>query len=155
MTAQPKFCPCQSGREYDACCQPRHTGKTPAETPEALMRSRYCAFTLALWPYLIATHHKAHLNGLTETMLAEGPQTQWLGLDVIASDSVKDSGSVTFKAWYKDGQGVDAIFEQSQFIREDGLWFYTTGEQFTAQLPGRNDVCICKSGKKFKKCCGK
>ena len=155
MTAHPSSCPCQSTRDYAACCEPKHTGRAPAETPEALMRSRYCAFVLELWPYLIATHHPDFLNGLTESVLAQGPKTHWLGLDVVDAKQQADKGVVTFKAWYKDGKSVDAIFEQSQFVREGGLWYYTTGEQFSAQLPGRNDPCVCKSGNKFKKCCGK
>lgn len=155
MTAQTSLCPCQSGHTYQLCCEPKHSGAAVAASPEALMRSRYAAFVLGLYPYLIQTHAIDHLNGLTEADLAAGPHPQWLGLDVLESGENGKHGSVTFKAWYKaDGQ-LDAIFEKSAFELRDGLWQYTTGEQFTCKLPGRNDACICKSGKKFKQCCGK
>ena len=48
-------CPCHSKLTYDTCCEPFHTGKKVAETPERLMRSRYCAYALAKVDYLIAT----------------------------------------------------------------------------------------------------
>ena len=39
-------CPCGSGSTYDACCGRLHRGPDLAETPEALMRSRYTAYSL-------------------------------------------------------------------------------------------------------------
>ena len=61
--------------------------------------------------------------------------------------------------------------ERSRFVRENGLWFYIDGEFPEQSQPepeidprlnqtvesfkiGRNDPCICGSGKKYKKCCG-
>ena len=38
-------CPCRSGRDYENCCGPVIAGKTLAATPEALMPSRFTAFT--------------------------------------------------------------------------------------------------------------
>ena len=37
-----------------------------------------------------------------------------------------------------------------------GLHFERPGRQIIKnKVPGRNDPCICGSGKKYKKCCGK
>ncbi|MBC7906861.1 MAG: SEC-C domain-containing protein, partial [Rhodospirillaceae bacterium] len=47
-------CPCGSGRGLDACCAPILNGAA-APTPEALMRSRYTAFTQADLDYLETT----------------------------------------------------------------------------------------------------
>jgi SEC-C motif-containing protein len=60
--------------------------------------------------------------------------------------------------------------ERSRFLREDGLWYYVNRafpkeEQPEPEDPrltqaiknlkvGRNDPCVCGSGKKIKKCCG-
>ncbi|MGI2258336.1 YchJ family protein [Shewanella sp. GXUN23E] len=153
MSAIP--CPCQSGSLYEHCCGLLHQAKESASTPEQLMRSRYCAFYMQQWSYLISTHHPQTRQGLTEEALAQGPHPQWLALDVLQASEDGAHGQVTFKAWYKNAGKVDAIYECSDFVKQDEQWFYTTGEQMRARLPGRNDPCICKSGKKFKQCCGK
>lgn len=49
-------CPCGSGARYAQCCGPLHDGAM-ASCAEALMRSRYSAYVLALEPYLLATWH--------------------------------------------------------------------------------------------------
>ncbi len=146
-------CPCGAG-QYDTCCKPYHEGALPSH-PEALMRSRYSAFVLGLWQYLIDTHHPDYLNGLTAELLANGPHTNWASLQVHESSMDGADGMVHFSAWYKEGRVLDAICERSSFVQQDGRWYYTEGEQFRAKLPGRNDPCICASGKKFKQCCGK
>ncbi|QYK03485.1 YchJ family protein [Shewanella zhangzhouensis] len=145
-------CPCGLG-SYHSCCEPFHCGKKHAPTPEALMRSRYSAFVLNMWGYLIATHHPGHLHGLTESILAEGPQPQWRGLTVHDSHSDTQSGEVFFTAWYLEAGKLDGICERSLFVFEEGQWFYTKGKQYAPKLPGRNDTCVCGSGKKLKHCC--
>jgi SEC-C motif-containing protein len=50
------------------------------------------------------------------------------------------------------------MHELSDFVFEAGKWLYTNGTilkgsgEFT---PERNSHCLCGSGKKFKKCCGR
>ena len=59
MTTQPEVatrCACGSGADYAACCGALIDAKKPAPTAEALMRSRYTAFTRAAVDYLIETH---------------------------------------------------------------------------------------------------
>lgn len=164
-------CPCGSQQTYTVCCQPLHLAvqiKQPvsdrvdtsiiAQTPEQLMRSRYSAFVMKNFNYILCTHHQAYLNGLNLAQLSAGPHPQWLGLDVIEASpvSTRDTqGFVTFKAWYVLDGELDAIYERSEFLRENGQWYYTRGQQMTAKMPGRNDACICHSGKKFKQCCAK
>ncbi|MFT6133195.1 MAG: SEC-C motif-containing protein [Shewanella sp.] len=147
-------CPCGSSLPYYQCCEAYHAGLVVAEMPERLMRSRYSAFVLRQFSYLIATHHPGYLHGLTEQQLALG-KTQWLGLQVLSSNQQADCGEVTFKAWFIENKHIDAVYECSSFIKKDGLWFYTDGQQMQTRLPGRNDACICYSGKKFKQCCAK
>ncbi|BBD09151.1 SEC-C motif domain-containing protein [Desulfovibrio ferrophilus] len=48
---KPKDCPCGSGKEYTACCEPIING-TPAPTAEALMRSRYSAYVVGNIDYI-------------------------------------------------------------------------------------------------------
>ena len=158
-------CTCHSGIAYQDCCHVYHTHKVVAGSADILMRSRYCAFVVGEFNYLINTHHQQYLDGLTVEQLSQG-NTLWLGLQVLAHQLLDKShpafqqtyvdfeqAIVTFKAWYKLDKGVDAIFEQSHFVRVDGKWFYTQGVQMEADLPRRNDPCVCQSGKKFKQCC--
>ena len=51
----PKLCPCGSHKSYSGCCEPYLSGQKAALTPEALMRSRYSAFTKRKFSYLTKT----------------------------------------------------------------------------------------------------
>ncbi|MDD8058313.1 MULTISPECIES: YchJ family protein [Shewanella] len=148
------LCPCGSQQAYQQCCLPLHTDQSVAQTPEQLMRSRYCAFVAAKFDYLLATHHPDYRQGLTVEQLAQG-NTHWLGLQVVNAKQIGTTGEVTFKAWYIAGKQIDAIHERSAFVLQQGRWFYTEGEQMHTRLPARNEPCICHSGKKFKQCCAK
>jgi SEC-C motif-containing protein len=158
-------CPCGSQKRYQDCCQPLHLnleqGSCKAQTPEQLMRSRYSAFVLKNFDYILKTQHPDCVGDLTLASLNAGPHPDWLGLEVLHASQqeslidgmLHETGTVTFKAWYKQDGELDAIYECSQFIRQDGLWYYTQGQQMATKLPTRNDPCVCHSGKKFKHCC--
>lgn len=124
-----KTCPCGSGRSYAACCQPAHSGHTPAQTPEALMRSRYAAFFLQDADYVLATWHPdtrpADLN------LQDG--TRYTGLKIHASSVEGNTGEVDFTVNLKAPDGRATRFrERSRFVREggqaDGRWLYVDGD---------------------------
>ncbi len=154
--------PCPCGKQenskplpYLTCCGKLHQGEHKAQTPEALMRSRYSAFVYQDYDYLILTHHPSYLNGMTASDLSQGGEPDWLSLQIISSSMTSPAGQVEFQAWYRTEDGIDAIHERSEFIFVDGSWLYTQGEQFEADLPKRNQVCVCGSGKKFKQCCSR
>ncbi len=140
-------CPCGQPATYGACCRPRHDGSLPAETPEALMRSRYSAFAVADGAYLRAT-----------STVPMGPDVEtyarsvtWLGLTVVRAEG----DTVEFVARSLDGDGVKALHEVSHFTRVDGRWLYAAGEPtVTLEKVERNAKCPCGSGKKFKQCHG-
>jgi uncharacterized protein YecA (UPF0149 family) len=46
-------------------------------------------------------------------------------------------------------------WDEEPLLDEDGAW--SPGEPVVTRAPhvGRNDPCLCGSGKKFKKCCGR
>ena len=48
-------CPCGSGKPLSACCGPYLEGKEDPPTPEALMRSRYTAYTQGNLDYIEKT----------------------------------------------------------------------------------------------------
>ena len=50
------LCPCGSGRQYAACCQPLHDGQG-ATSPVQLLRSRFSAYCTGNVDYIVATSH--------------------------------------------------------------------------------------------------
>ncbi len=159
------LCPCGSGHTLEKCCQPYISGKAKAPTAEALMRSRYTAFTQANIEYLENTHHPKTRNevDLKETE-SWARRAGWLGLEIININEGEESdsqGMVEFKATYQLGNEKHVWHELSSFEKRHDSWFYREGrmpdiQQFRRDTPkiGRNDPCHCGSGKKYKKCCG-
>ena len=121
-------CPCGSGQVLAACCGRFHGG-LPAPTAEALMRSRYSAYVLALEPYLLGSWHPSTRPASLE-LQADSGQTKWLGLKVIRSQSLDDDRAVVeFVARYRIGGGSAVrMHETSRFVREEGRWYYIDGE---------------------------
>jgi SEC-C motif-containing protein len=156
-------CPCGSKREFEACCAPYIAG-APAPTAEALMRSRYTAYSLGNLDYIEKTCTGPAAQSFSRADAERSlPGTQWLGLDVKGTRQGRENdsvGTVKFTFRYRHlGQDFSHT-ETSSFRRIDGAWFYEQGEfkeksasKQTDRI-GRNDPCPCGSGKKYKKCCG-
>ncbi|CAH0539415.1 YchJ family metal-binding protein [Vibrio marisflavi] len=159
------LCPCGSSLPYSSCCEPIHNDHSKASTPEQLMRSRYSAHVLGLVEFVVQTYHP-DCNAKAQTQqIAESVNSNWIRLNVVSSEEgiQEDEGFVTFQAFLSDNGQELCLQERSRFIREDGLWYYIDGTfpeeldkpaPILAKKPGRNDPCLCGSGKKFKKCCG-
>ena len=54
-----RMCPCHSGSTYGRCCHSYHDGGL-APTAEALLLSRYSAFSLQRADYIMRTTHESH-----------------------------------------------------------------------------------------------
>ncbi|NMM37666.1 MAG: hypothetical protein HHJ09_09130 [Glaciimonas sp.] len=136
------FCPCPCGGGVFAdCCAPFLSGALVASTAEALMRSRYSAYTLCDEAYLLATWHRSTrpLAGLFD----DDAGLTWLGLtikstlrlrkrkearnDAEVCDAGAGSDTVEFVARYKIGGRAHRLHEVSRFVREQGRWFYLDG----------------------------
>ena len=126
-------CPCGSGAEYGACCgrfidHPEQA----APTAEALMRSRYTAYTRLDEVYLLRTWHpdtRPETLGLDE----DAGRIKWLELDVMRSAAGlagDQEGMVEFQARYKLNGRAMRIHEASCFLFVDGRWYYRDGEIF-------------------------
>ncbi len=133
----PRDCPCCSGLRYAACCRPLHRGERQAETPEALMRSRYAAFALGLGEYLVRTLSSDHPDraldeaALVRALSAARQTQRFLGLTVHEANAEGDRGEVTFHARIFE-RGADRSFtERSRFVREGGAWRYSGGDLFS------------------------
>lgn len=148
-------CPCQSGKSYDLCCARFISYQKVAENAQQLMRSRYTAYVLNNHDYLLYSWHP----DFRPADLKLDESIKWIGLEIIQHSSEQNNAIVEFEARLLVDGKVDALRERSQFIFENGQWFYTTGELRPpgnrSFKPGRNESCPCGSGLKFKRCCGK
>jgi SEC-C motif-containing protein len=120
-------CPCGSGRALVDCCGPYLDGDAIPPSAEALMRSRYTAYTQVNTAYLLATWHAT--TRPAELDLAQTPPPKWLGLKVIRHVALDDSHAlVEFVARYKINGRAERLHETSRFLREAGRWYYLDGE---------------------------
>ncbi len=121
-------CPCHSGKEYTACCEPYHKGEQLPEKVELLMRSRYSAYALDLADYIIHTTHP-------KSPLVEPNRAKWLQSIHQFSHTTKfqdliieatTENTVTFHA-ILNTQGKNTSFrEKSLFEKFEGRWCYTS-----------------------------
>jgi len=158
------ICPCGSGSDYAACCEPIITGKKLAETAEQLMRARYSAHVKVEIDFLYDSTHPDHREGYdhkgTRTWAEE---SDWYGLEIheATQGGPKDKqGEVEFTARFRDKDGLRNHHERGQFERKGKKWLFTEGNMvkpkpMSVTKVGRNDPCPCGSGSKYKKCCGK
>lgn len=147
-------CPCGSSLEYQKCCQPYLSYQSIPKTPEALMRSRYTAYSQANIEYIQKTMRGKALIGFDkDEALKWATQVQWLGLKVIAASTVANhKGFVEFIASLSQDNYRQIIHERSEFHKIDDRWYYVAGQ--TPKV-NRNDPCPCGSTKKNKRCCNK
>ncbi len=157
-------CPCGSGADYAACCEPIITGTRPAETAEQLMRARYVAHVGVQVDFIFESVHPDYRQGYDhKATRAWAEQTEWHGLEIVETREggpQDEEGEVEFVARFRDRQGVRAHHERGQFKRKEGRWFFTEGimvrpKPLAVSKVGRNDPCSCGSGQKYKKCCGR
>jgi SEC-C motif domain protein len=149
-------CACGSGRDFLECCAPALDGSRPPQTPEALMRSRYTAFTQGDAAYLEATHDAPREPGGRMALAAWARIVTWLGLEVQdAPPAQGEEGEVAFVARYLEDGALVVLSERSRFHRKDGRWLYRDGKASTVRTKvSRNGPCPCGSGVKFKACHG-
>ncbi len=125
---------------------------------EQLMRSRYSAYALGEYQYLIDTHYPETRGSLSVAELKKTNQgTRWLGLEVLAAEETQ----VSFRAYFLEPSGASeerlhCLHESSRFLKDGDQWLYVDGQHDpkNAVLPRRKDPCFCGSGKKLKNCHG-
>ncbi|MEW2384599.1 YchJ family protein [Micromonospora sp. NPDC047707] len=120
-------CPCGSGMPYPECCGRLHRGEADAPTAEALMRSRYSAFAVGDAAYLLRTWHST----TRPARLRLETDERWTGLEVVDTELgglFDTTGTVEFRAHYRERGRPGTLTERSRFVREDGRWVYLDGE---------------------------
>lgn len=152
------YCYCCSNRLFSDCCEPI-IKNTSALDPEQLMRSRFSAYAVKNYAYVLATYAPEQRRSLNLSTLRKSTNnTRWLKLDVLGSSERDAVGIVEFIATYALDTDYFRIHELSSFIKQDAHWYYTTGVMQNKSgkfTPNRNDECPCGSAIKYKKCCRK
>lgn len=120
-------CPCGSGRPFADCCGPLLQGERAPESAEALMRSRYTAYSLGNADWLCATWHESTRPATLD--LEQEPKPKWIDLQVKARRSIDaDHAEVEFIARFRVGGRAHRLHENSRFVREAGRWYYVDGD---------------------------
>ncbi len=141
------------------------------------MRSRYTAHAVAAVGYLRDTLTPEARKDFDEPGTRKWAQdSTWMGLKILATSAGGEAdtqGTVEFVATYESGpKGARQVIEHreiSTFGRTEktGKWLFASGQTVDpnngavlkpvvrdAPKVGRNDLCPCGSGKKYKKCHG-
>ena len=124
-------CPCGHDLPYGRCCGRWHAGQA-APSAEALMRSRYTAYTLGLEDYLLRTWHPSTRPIVLN--LEQDQPIKWLGLKIVRHGLLAnsdDEAEVEFIARYKVQGKAEKLHELSRFIRQTGHWLYLDGQFLT------------------------
>jgi len=145
----PGPCPC-GGPALATCCGPYIAGAALPPTAEALMRSRYTAYTQRNEDYLRATWHPR--TRPQDAILDPDTNLRWLGLEIKSALRLRqrkaelpdhpgsnpasdvESDVVEFVARFKVGGRAHRLHETSRFLREPDpaiggtpRWFYLDG----------------------------
>ena len=130
-----QLCPCGSGRELAACCGPCLDGTEQADTAERLVRSRYAAYALGSFAYVVETTHPDYREDISIEKLEEQTRgVHWLRLDMGPCQEQVPAGPngelydvAEFYAYYELEGVTRQIGERSFFARKDGRQFFVTG----------------------------
>lgn len=129
MTNSSIPCPCGAGRSYQACCGRYIDDLEPPPTAEALMRSRYTAYTQANIPYIQRTMCGQAAEGFDALAAESWAKTaKWRRLKVLrsfADSQHNDIAYVSFTAYYIWQGKPQSLHETSEFRLIDGHWRYT------------------------------
>ena len=139
-TTTPGTCPC-GGPSLAACCGPVIQGQALPPTAEALMRSRYTAYSQKNESYLMATWHSS--TRPVAPIIDDKEPVRWLGLEVKSTLRLRqrkadlpdnpECDTVEFVARFKVGGRAHRLHEVSRFLREPDpdtgapRWFYVDG----------------------------
>ena len=129
-------CPCGSKKDYTACCEVFIQKKASAPTPEALMRSRYTAYTQANMDYILRTMRPPASVGFEPLSAYQWAKSVcWLKLKVVSATKINSAdtmtnnqGFVEFIAYFQENNKKQTIHELSEFHLIDSEWFYVDGK---------------------------
>lgn len=114
------------------------------------MRSRYSAYVLKNENYLLDTWHP---STRPESLELVKDKTHWEKLVILYSSKSEVHFVAFFTVDTNNSKKIFALYEESEFIKEKGCWYYLSGKELKTTELSKNMLCPCQSGKKFKRCC--
>ena len=125
------MCYCSSDSDYEECCGVLHKGDL-AQSPESLMRSRYCAYVLGDYAYIQNTMTGQPLRDFNiEHAREQGSHMEWTLLEVLSASGEEKgdtSGYVEFVAHYLCDEQPGKLHEISKFEKQAEAWMYVSGQ---------------------------
>lgn len=122
-----RLCPCGNIEIEDRCCGPYISGQKIPMTAEALMRSRYTAYTRGNMTYIQATMREQAAENFDSIAALEWAKTaKWKRLKIVHTFSDTNTGIayVKFIAYYIFSGMPKKLMETSAFKQMDGRWYY-------------------------------
>ncbi|MFV1984681.1 MAG: YchJ family protein [Thiohalomonadales bacterium] len=150
------MCPCGNNKLYLECCSIFIEHNQQPETAQQLMRARYSAYVRHDINYLLDTwHHSTRPSNINPDDLQLTKWNQLFIIDISYGLKQHNSGKIEFVAYFSTINTNEKLHEISRFVKEQNKWFYVDGKiiQNSNFQPGRNSLCYCGSGKKYKHCC--
>lgn len=81
------LCPCGSGLDFAACCEPFLLERQKPRTAKALMCSRYCAYAMGAVDYLFKTSGpKVRKEFDAESSRKWAESAKWTGMEIISEE---------------------------------------------------------------------
>jgi SEC-C motif-containing protein len=120
-------CPCNSNKDYAACCGQYIGSKEHAPNPEAMMRSRYTAYVLGDIDHLVKTIPLLQRKAFDQrAALAWSKCAQWQGLEVLGTKEFEQGkkARVEFIAKYKIEDEDHVHHEIALFEKTQDRWFF-------------------------------
>ena len=112
------------------CCGVFISNQNTPVTPEELMRSRYTAYFQVNINYIAQTMKSPAADSFdADDLRLWSKKVQWMGLDVIKTRQELNKGIVEFRAHYCIDGKKSILHETSEFILENGKWYYFNGSQ--------------------------
>lgn len=127
------LCPCGSLIKYKKCCKVFHEKKV-AKTALEVMKSRYSAFCIKDYMYIIKTTHPSNQDFTDNQKLWKSSildfckATTFENLKILLFEEEKEVSFVTFKVSLLQNNNDVSFTERSRFEKVNNIWLYHSGE---------------------------
>ncbi len=136
------------------------------------MRARFSAYVLKDIDYIARTYHPSQQSASAKAEISQfANQARFVSLKVVdiegaesqkllaaakwsVAPAAEQIGFVHFIATFLLAERLETLEEVSRFVMVQGVWSYLDGQLLphSVRKPGRNELCPCGSGLKFKQC---
>ncbi|MEE9451713.1 MAG: YchJ family metal-binding protein [Gammaproteobacteria bacterium] len=122
------LCSCGSSKLAAKCCVPFLNGEAIPATAEALMRSRYVAYSKARIDYIEQTMIGPASERFDSSRAKEWAiENQWLNLNILSSQTKGEIAYVEFIARFRSQGHTQHQHEKSEFHLCNDRWYYYDG----------------------------